>query len=76
MSNIPHRPPADTGGEGVKMNRMRENENKYDVIIDDGGRIYKMEFIGAAMTEQEIIDDFLDGYDGEISEAELDIVFV
>ena len=57
------------------MKNMRENENKYDVIIDDGGRIYKMEFLAGPMTELEIIADFMDGYDGDISEEDISIAY-
>jgi hypothetical protein len=57
------------------MKNMRENENSYDVIIDDGGRIYKMEFTAGTMTKQEVIDDFLRVYDGEIDETEIEVIF-
>lgn len=58
------------------MKRMIENQNEYDVIVDDGGRIYYLQFLDGAMSEQEIIDDFIEGYDGEISEDEIEVVFL
>ena len=57
------------------MKKMTENEDKYDVIVDDGGRIYYLQFVAGPMTEDEIIADFIDGYDGDIDPSEVEVVF-
>ena len=75
LADIPGAAHLITRGKLEIMKNMKENENNYDVIIDDGGRIYKMEFLAGPMTEPEIIADFMDGYDGDIEAAEIDITF-
>ena len=57
------------------MKRMIENQNDYDVIVDDGGRLYYLQFTAGPMSEDEIVADFMDGYDGDISEDEIEVVF-
>lgn len=57
------------------MKRMVENQNDYDVIVDDGGRIYQLKLVDGPMTEEEIISDFMEGYDGDITEEEIEVVF-
>ncbi len=46
----------------------------YDVMVDDGGMVYYLLLSDGPMTDTEIADDFLDGYDGECSADELDII--
>lgn len=57
------------------MKRMIENQNDYDVIVDDGGRLYYLQFTSGPMSEDEVVADFMDGYDGDISEDEIEVVF-
>ena len=57
-----------------KMKHMIEDQHNADVIVDDGGRIYELRFLNGPMTEDDVIADFMDGYDGEIDE--IDVIFV
>jgi hypothetical protein len=58
------------------MNMTQATRENYDVTVYDGGELYYLSFpAGTTMTEVEVIADFMDGYDGEISEDEIEVTF-
>ena len=56
------------------MEQMIENEHEYDVIVDDGGRIYKLAFIDGRLDRSAVIADFLEDYDGRTPE-DINVIF-
>jgi len=58
------------------MKMTQATRENYDVMVYDGGELYYLTFpAGVTMTEDEVIDDFMVGYDGEISEDEIEVTF-
>ena len=58
------------------MKMTQATREKYDVMVYDGGVLYYLDFpAGAKMTKEEVIADFMAGYDGEISEDEVEVTF-
>jgi hypothetical protein len=44
-----------------------------NLLIDDGGRLYYMD-AEVNRTDEELIEDFLDGYDGDITFDEIELI--
>ena len=58
------------------MNMTQATQENYDVMVYDGGALYYLGFpAGETMTEEEVIADFMNGYDGDISEDEIEVTF-
>lgn len=58
------------------MNMTQATQENYDVMVYDGGALYYLNFpAGETMTEEEVIADFMTGYDGDISEDEIEVTF-